>query len=389
MHAISRTWRGARLAERRCMRIGLAILVCGVVSGCGFYFDDDRCEDRAYQGAPQSFFNPLTGQCVADSSGCDDSCGPCAEATAAPESEPWGGDMGLCYSSCTDLSEYACHATPECYAAYTTDLKASDDELTFDECKQIAPSGPSTGACTGLDAWSCSRHDDCSLVHEVTSTGKRFAACIDEPYQGVCADTDCAPGYHCEDQCTTGGDSMNECTAVCVANVTCALLDCAPGYACAEVCADGGPGVSTCKAECVPTSTEPGSCTGAVSCFTNAPACPSGTTPGIRDGCWTGYCIPNAACGPSDPGVCYAPVTCDAPGPACPSGTTPGIVDGCYTGYCIPVSQCAATSCATVTSESACTARTDCEAVYTGMGCECTLTGCTCETLTYDHCESL
>jgi hypothetical protein len=40
------------------------------------------------------------------------------------------------------------------------------------------------------------------------------------------------------------------------------------------------------------------------------------------------------------PGECFAPVACDAIEPPCPSGTTPGIADLCYTGACIPLDVC-------------------------------------------------
>ncbi len=47
-------------------------------------------------------------------------------------------------------------------------------------------------------------------------------------------------------------------------------------------------------------------------------------------------------CMPADvsSGRCFDPVTCaDAP-PACASGKTPGVADGCYTGACIPTGLC-------------------------------------------------
>ena len=44
-------------------------------------------------------------------------------------------------------------------------------------------------------------------------------------------------------------------------------------------------------------------------------------------------------------------------------------------------------ACSTLTTETACTARTDCDAVYTGMNCTCDSQGCTCQTETFDHCQ--
>ena len=50
---------------------------------------------------------------------------------------------------------------------------------------------------------------------------------------------------------------------------------------------------------CAPAGSPPGSCTGAVACDELPPACPTTSTPGIADGCYTGACIPRDLCGPS------------------------------------------------------------------------------------------
>ena len=47
-------------------------------------------------------------------------------------------------------------------------------------------------------------------------------------------------------------------------------------------------------------------------------------------------CVPEG----SSPGNCHDPVTCRALPPACPSGKTPGIANGCFTGACIPLGLC-------------------------------------------------
>jgi hypothetical protein len=48
------------------------------------------------------------------------------------------------------------------------------------------------------------------------------------------------------------------------------------------------------------------------------------------------FCMPEGV----SPGVCNAPVACDSAGPNCPSGTTAGIAEGCFTGACIPLDLC-------------------------------------------------
>lgn len=40
--------------------------------------------------------------------------------------------------------------------------------------------------------------------------------------------------------------------------------------------------------------------------------------------------------------TCWGPVTCDAAPPSCPPGSTPEIRNGCYTGQCKPLSECEA-----------------------------------------------
>ena len=97
---------------------------------------------------------------------------------------------------------------------------------------------------------------------------------------------------------------------------------------------------------------------------------------------------PSAECvAPATAGACTGAVTCATPAPACPSGTTAGITNGCYTGYCIPTTECPPPACATLTTEVACKARTDCDTVYHGDNCTCDANGCTCQTETFLRCQ--
>ena len=142
----------------------------------------------------------------------------------------------------------------------------------------------------------------------------------------------------------------------------------------------------------------PGACAPAVQCAIDPPgppACPAGTIAGITPGAspclsssYTGYCIPQADCGLQiDPGTC-APASCDIVEPACPSGTVPGVRNGCYSRFCIPASTCPAAACADIATEAACKARTDCEPIYQGTNCTCTPVGCTCAVETYEMCQT-
>lgn len=81
-------------------------------------------------------------------------------------------------------------------------------------------------------------------------------------------------------------------------------------------------------------------------------------------------------------------LSCQQTPPACPASTTPGIgATGCYTGYCIPTTECTQPLCSTLATETACTARTDCNPIYTGMNCTCDLHGCTCQSETFVRCQ--
>jgi len=188
--------------------------------------------------------------------------------------------------------------------------------------------------------------------------------------------------YGCWAVAPPGGDVPYECTGLdaqaCSTRDNCSMVY--TGYQ----------GVPQSFERCFDeTTTAPGQCTGTLQCGISPPTCPVSTTPGIANGCWTGFCIPNAQCGGHDPGQCYAQLLCNIAPPSCPVGTLPGITDGCYSGYCIPTSSCEAPSCASLSTEASCEARSDCTPVYTGTNCTCTSSGCTCTDETYMSCESL
>ncbi len=391
-------------------RLAFAVLV--LTSGCDLYFgggDDEPCTDLggvAPVPPAQLLRDPNTDQCVATGGGggggCD-SCGNCwkEDVATAP-------DWAYCYSECEQLDEQTCLGTSGCYAAYQRAYMPYEDGLEFSGCRATAPSGPVQGSCSNLPATECSRHDDCALVYTPPFNGSAvFEACVDEPAPTYgCEAVDCGPGYHCETQChpCDGKDGPCDtpwCEPACVPDGpqnTCATVDCGAGYACVEVCdgatpiMEGGCIPAQCYPTCVPTGGgDPGSCFGDVVCATLPPACPTGTTAGRANGCWTGYCIPNSACGPNDPGTCLQPgeLTCPMAPPACPLGTTPGVSNHCWTGFCIPDGNCAVPACELVGDAATCNARPDCVPVYEGSDCICDPSGCTCQVHTFDHCQTL
>ncbi|MDX2086998.1 MAG: hypothetical protein SFX73_04065 [Kofleriaceae bacterium] len=377
-----------------------------VLAGCDFYFGgdgDDVCSSNGTEpsgGAWSSvrLRDPQTGQCTDYGYGgddCDSTCGPCPEVDLAPL-PPYGA----CESTCTGLDEQACLDTAGCHASYDEDGSIQDAPAyqVFSGCWAVAPGPLPDTQCWDRDAWGCASDDTCAayFTKGAYNGSLQFARCAPEPVANGCDDVDCGFGSHCELQCApcAGPDAMCPCAPTCVPDYNaCAAVDCAPGYTCVETCSGTSPTESgtmspwKCEATCVPTGVgDPGACTGDVYCNAIAPACPVGTVAGIANGCWTGYCIPEAACNPADPGGCE-PAACDAEGPACPAGTVGGTRNGCWTGYCIPASACPAAACEQLTSELACSARSDCQPVYTGNNCTCD-PACGCEELVFDHCSS-
>ena len=100
--------------------------------------------------------------------------------------------------------------------------------------------------------------------------------------------------------------------------------------------------------------------------------------------------VANELIGPGNPGNCYGEILCDAPSPPCPSGTTPGIENGCFTGQCIPLNACETTmNCPDIQAEATCIARFDCTPLYKGADCTCDSQGsnCVCNELKFEGCS--
>ena len=94
-------------------------------------------------------------------------CGPCPDYGADIGAEP---SWGACYDQCTGLDEATCLDTPACRGAYVDICPPNADcdlegAIAFVECWAVDQTGPIQGECSGLDAWECSRHDDCVAYH--------------------------------------------------------------------------------------------------------------------------------------------------------------------------------------------------------------------------------
>ncbi|MEZ4400549.1 MAG: hypothetical protein R3B06_11055 [Kofleriaceae bacterium] len=155
------------------MRATLLCLLM-VAPACSLYGGDDTgCDPN---GPPAQVINPSTLACETQAS--DDAC------SAGPTST-WG----RCDSTCRTLDEPACLQTPGCRGAYDHDCffgVGTCALLTpFLGCYPTDLNLDSVTGCAGLDAWSCSRHEQCVGTYRPTATGQAYARCIDEPVIGT------------------------------------------------------------------------------------------------------------------------------------------------------------------------------------------------------------
>ncbi len=169
--------------------------------------DDIICPAR--EGEPfvpdPGLVNPSTLACESfGGGGCG--CGPCTGAEADALALP---SWGSCGSSCIGLGEAQCAATTACRTTYDHGCLFTDGPcpaLTpFLGCYPVDETGPIQGACAGLDAWDCSRHDDCLASY---SPGPGCRDGVDSDGDGVVDDSDectlefqqCAPelAFECD-----------------------------------------------------------------------------------------------------------------------------------------------------------------------------------------------
>jgi hypothetical protein len=166
--------------------------------------------------------------CTAFFDGSGDDASKCAEATALVD--PFnntcesfgcaGGDISVpdfatCDGPCTALGEAACLSAPACRATYEAGA------TKFAQCWSTAPSGPIQGECAGLDAQTCSEHDDCSILYDID----QFVTCQSEI--SCTSSPECRPGTHCttDDReclpppnCPPNGACTTVCAGHCVLN---------------------------------------------------------------------------------------------------------------------------------------------------------------------------
>jgi hypothetical protein len=198
--------------------------------------------------------------------------------------------------------------------------------------------------------WSCAANADCAAGCYCSDAGYCEEA-------GFCSvDTDCAPGYICDDRSSCVPDPGPTCTAD---------ADCAAGSYCA---ADG-----TCVTSCI--------------CETDAEAQAQG---------WQHCDETRGTCEPADEaGTCSGAPTCGVE-PPCAVGSVPLVgADGCWTGACSATASCDVTpTCNLYQHEADCFGAAGCSASYTGLNCRrpdgtaCQAgdSGCVCESFVFAEC---
>lgn len=259
----------------------------------------------------------------------------------------------------------------------------------------------------GGPGWSCSNNYECAAGCYCSADGFCEEA-------GFCSgDEECPSGFECDDRascvpdgsdsaCTTddqcpSGSFCDETAGYCVGSWTCdsdaanADEQCGLGYECDD------------RDTCVPEPcTSDDQCQEGCYCDENIGECVE-TSTCSNDTMCTGDLTcdeERSTCVPESPITCQGEVTCADEAPICPSGSTPEIQDGCYTGECMAKDQCpdgAPFECSDLDSdEQACFDHADCAPVYKGINCQdpdgnqCSSgdNNCTCESFEYDYCEA-
>jgi hypothetical protein len=149
---------GPSLADAIAMRPLIALVL--VASACDGFATQECISDPM-----DEVIDPATGACIVLSN--RDGCQYCFDSCVVADRDEL--DYADCRGACTAATEAACLAQPGCRATYTP--------TGFAKCVATAPSGAlHDGRCSGLDAYQCSRHDNCSAWYGDTATGSGAGA---------------------------------------------------------------------------------------------------------------------------------------------------------------------------------------------------------------------
>lgn len=201
---------------------------------------------------------------IFDGAGDDDKDCPLVEPTAPPQAQR-NPDTLRCETFGGPYCDDRCGVCPEATSPVTAIPPLPSWGVCGDPCEQL-----------GQEA--CAADPACRVVLD--------AGCA---IQGNCL-TDFIGCYPTDTATDTSIDCFTADAWQCSRNNECTAMHSA--WTCLdEACPQA-------FALCVPEGSYPGTCWDEVACRAEPPSCPSGTTPGIANACYTGACIPLALCGP-------------------------------------------------------------------------------------------
>ncbi len=165
------------------MRALLPLLAALPLAACTLDFGDDT--GCSVAPPPDRLINPATLTCE-----FHPPADPCVW-------DPAALSWGACASACVGLDEPACLATPSCRGAYDHDcffgIGACPRTTPFLGCFPTDLNLDNVTGCAGLDAWSCSRHEQCAATYRTPAT---CSDGLDQDSDGVADDPDeCVLAY--------------------------------------------------------------------------------------------------------------------------------------------------------------------------------------------------
>ncbi|HET7499919.1 MAG TPA: hypothetical protein VFK02_02920 [Kofleriaceae bacterium] len=157
--------RPARIGSAFLLGVFIVIVTAGVSGAPG-------CNTQECDTDPMAHVrDPTNGACVTVTN--EDACKYCvSRSETCIVGDPGPLDFADC-APCPAADEATCLASDGCRAIY--------HDGGYTACWPTAPSGPvHTGACVGLDAHACSRHDNCTAWYAGAGGAMAFDHCEEE-----------------------------------------------------------------------------------------------------------------------------------------------------------------------------------------------------------------
>lgn len=160
---------GVSLALLGLVRIALLCALALIAACSTDYADDTGCGPDVHS---DHLINPASLTCEVHP--------PAVPCSWSPTDLSWGA----CDSPCRALDEATCAIEPGCRSAYDHDCffgVGACERVPFLGCYPLDRNLDLATGCSGLDAWSCSRHPQCVGTYRTTATGFAYARCAPKP----------------------------------------------------------------------------------------------------------------------------------------------------------------------------------------------------------------